>query len=49
MVTYPGDDLIVDPRIALTYTIQVAVKPAQIWPWIIQMGYHRGGWHIDTW
>jgi hypothetical protein len=35
--------------ISLTYAIEVESDPARIWPWIIQMGYHRGGWYIDKW
>jgi hypothetical protein len=35
-----GDSLIVDP-----YTMAVAVhaRPEHIWPWLVQMGYQRGG------
>ncbi len=47
--TYPGDDLVADPFIKLTYTIEVVATPAEIWPWLVQLGYHRGGWYIDTW
>lgn len=46
---YPGDDLVADPLIKLTYAIEVDAGPARVWPWIVQMGYHRGGWYIDTW
>lgn len=33
----------------LYYEIEIDAKPEAIWPWIRQMGYHRGGWYIDTW
>lgn len=49
MTAYPGDDLVDDPRIKLTYAIEVNAARVDIWPWLIQMGYHRGGWYIDTW
>jgi hypothetical protein len=49
MNAYPGDDLVVEPRIALTYAIEVDATPPGVWPWIVQMGYHRSGWYIDTW
>lgn len=46
---FPGGNLIGDPIIDLHYEIEIDAEPADIWPWIIQMGYHRGGWYIDTW
>lgn len=46
---YPGDDLVDDPLLALTYTIEANADPQDVWPWLLQMGYNRGGWYIDTW
>ena len=46
---FPGRDLISDPMLELTYTIEITADPEEIWPWISQFGYHRGGWYIDTW
>jgi hypothetical protein len=46
---YPGDDVIVDPFIERTYSIDIHATPPLIWPWIVQLGYHRAGWYIDTW
>jgi hypothetical protein len=25
--------------------VTVAAPPADVWPWIIQIGYHRAGWY----
>lgn len=47
--SYPGDDIVINPLIHLTYSIEIAAEPADIWPWLIQVGYHRGGWYIDKW
>jgi hypothetical protein len=33
----------------LYYEIKIEAKPEKIWPWVQQVGYHRGGWYIDTW
>ena len=46
---YPGDDVIAAPQMALTHTVEIAAPPAAIWPWIVQLGYHRAGWYNDTW
>jgi hypothetical protein len=41
----PGDDLIIDPGVIETRTLIVDAPPAQVWPWLVQMGYGRGGWY----
>lgn len=46
---YPGDEIVTDPIIQLTYQIEIESRPAEIWPWLVQVGYHRGGWYIDKW
>ncbi|MGD8751485.1 MAG: hypothetical protein PVG14_08695 [Anaerolineales bacterium] len=46
---FPGKDQIQDPLLDLYYEIDIQAKPEQIWPWIVQVGYHRAGWYIDTW
>lgn len=47
--TYPGDELVPNPYFVTTHSIHINADPSAIWPWIVQMGYHRGGWYIDTW
>lgn len=37
------------PLINLTYAIDIHSKPSDIWPWLVQVGYHRAGWYIDGW
>lgn len=46
---FPGEYLIKDPIVDLFYEIKIEGEPGDIWPWIQQVGYHRGGWYIDTW
>ena len=46
---FPGESLIKDPMLDLYYEIEISAKPRDIWPWMQQFGYHRGGWYIDTW
>jgi hypothetical protein len=38
-----------DPIIDLTYGIDINSDPSNVWPWIVQVGYHRAGWYIDKW
>lgn len=40
----PGDDL-VRGRYVTTHAISIARPAALVWPWLVQMGYGRGGWY----
>lgn len=42
--TFPGDDLVAD-RYRTTHAVTIASPPADVWPWLVQMGYRRGGWY----
>ena len=46
---FPGQDLIGNPMLDLYYEIEIESTREAIWPWLKQVGYHRGGWYIDTW
>ena len=41
----PGDDAVAEPKIADTRGITIQGTPAQIWPWLLQLGYGRAGWY----
>jgi len=41
----PGDDLVPEPKAADTRTIEIEASPERVWPWLVQMGYGRGGWY----
>jgi hypothetical protein len=41
----PGDELVPDPGAVETRGITIAATPAEIWPWLLQMGYGRAGWY----
>jgi hypothetical protein len=41
----PGDDLIQHPMVEWTRGTTVRATPEQVWPWLAQMGYGRGGWY----
>lgn len=44
----PGDDF-VPARWQTTRGISIAARAEQIWPWLVQMGYGRGGWYSYDW
>ena len=39
----PGDDLLPDAA-STTRAITIAAPAEQVWPWLVQIGYGRGGW-----
>ena len=41
----PGDELIATPAASDTRGITIAAPPEAVWPWLLQMGYGRGGWY----
>ncbi len=40
-----GDDLLPDARAQITHEIDIEAPPADVWPWLVQMGRRRGGWY----
>lgn len=45
----PGDDLIPHPRIETTRATTIRATPAEIWPWLLQIGQDRGGFYSYDW
>lgn len=41
----PGDDLLANPMLCATHAITINAKPAQVWPWLAQLGQGRGGFY----
>src|SRR5579859_1585976 len=41
----PGDDQVPHPTLVVTRAITIRANAAEIWPWLIQMGYRRAGWY----
>ena len=42
-----GDDLVAEPNWQATRATSIARPPAEVWPWLAQAGYGRGGWYGD--
>ncbi|MFI8091028.1 hypothetical protein ACIF9R_22360 [Streptomyces sp. NPDC086080] len=43
--SYPGDELVPDPDGMSTMATTLPAPPERVWPWLVQMGYDRGGWY----
>jgi hypothetical protein len=41
----PGDDLVPEPTACDTRGLTIDAPPEAVWPWLVQMGYGRGGWY----
>lgn len=44
-----GDELVRHARLHATVATTVDAPPADIWPWLAQLGAGRGGWYVDPW
>lgn len=44
-----GDALIDHPTQSTTHAVTVDAPPEDIWPWLVQMGYRRGGLYSYDW
>ncbi len=42
---YPGADVVEHGVRAATMAVTIEAPPSEVWPWLMQMGYDRGGWY----
>jgi hypothetical protein len=45
----PGDKLVDHPSVVTNHATTIPAPPDQVWPWLVQMGWHRGGWYTPHW
>jgi hypothetical protein len=45
----PGDGIVSKPQFVITHGITIDAPPESVWPWLVQMGWHRGGWYTARW
>ena len=45
----PGDELIPHPMVVTNHAITTRGRREDVWPWLAQMGWHRGGWYTYRW
>jgi hypothetical protein len=43
----PGDEVIPHPMVEWTRAATIHATAERIWPWLVQMGYGRGGWYTN--
>ena len=45
----PGDDVVPGARLVTNHAVSIRAPAADVWPWLVQMGWHRGGWYTYRW
>lgn len=45
----PGDELVRSPQMVMNHAATIDAPAERIWPWLTQMGWHRGGWYTPHW
>ncbi|MGZ4442441.1 MAG: hypothetical protein ACXVXC_04715 [Nocardioidaceae bacterium] len=45
----PGDDVVSHPQTVVTHAVTIDAPPDRVWPWLVQMGWHRAGWYTARW
>jgi uncharacterized protein YndB with AHSA1/START domain len=43
----PGDGVLPHPMIEWTRATTIGAPPEDVWPWLVQMGFGRGGWYTS--
>jgi hypothetical protein len=41
----PGDEEVRAPQLTVTRAVDIVAPPQEVWPWLVQIGYHRAGWY----
>jgi len=44
----PGDEII-PAAASTTRAVTIDASPEEVWPWLLQIGYGRGGWYSYDW
>jgi hypothetical protein len=45
----PGDELVPRPDVQTDHAVTIEASPGAVWPWLVQMGWGRGGWYTARW
>lgn len=44
-MSLPGDEMMIKPNWEYTQAVSIHASPAEIWPWLVQIGQGRGGFY----
>ena len=44
-----GDGIVPHPHAVTDHAITIGAPPEAVWPWLTQMGWHRGGYYTPRW
>src|SRR5664279_652070 len=47
--SYPGDELLLEPRWGWTHGVEIDAPLQRVWPWVAQMGSDRAGFYSYEW
>jgi hypothetical protein len=47
--TMPGDELLPSHAASTTRAVTIDAPPGRVFPWLLQIGYGRGGWYSYDW
>src|SRR5690554_2929587 len=45
----PGDEIVDPAKLVTNHAATLRATPEEIWPWLLQVGWHRGGWYTYRW
>ena len=45
----PGDDIVDRPSLTSNHAVTIGAPPEAVWPWLVQVGWRRGGWYTSRW
>jgi hypothetical protein len=48
-ITLPGDERVPDARYRVDHAITIHAPADAVWPWLVQLGQHRGGFYSYAW
>ena len=47
--TLPGDSLVPNAHYTIQHAVTIRATPAEVWPWLAQLGQDRGGFYSYDW
>lgn len=45
----PGDGIVPSPDVVTDHAVTIASPVDAVWPWLVQLGWGRGGWYTARW